>query len=255
MKFVKRISTSISYNSNVDYHSMPPPPNENRPDPRFADERPPRTLQIFGFPLRIDPWFFVTAWLIGGRQEPQWMLVWVVVVVVGVLAHELGHAFAGRRLGLRPRIRLIAFGGMTEWSQPRPLTSGQQIFISAAGPAVGITIGVAVLGAASAGLLSGASPGMLRILDYVLWVNLGWGVLNLLPILPLDGGHIASSIATMAFGPKGRLGARALSVVLTTAIALWALATGRWWLLVIGAVLTVSNYQALRAELAPHQPM
>jgi membrane-associated protease RseP (regulator of RpoE activity) len=218
-------------------------------------ERPPRTLQLFGFPLRIDPWFFVTAWLIGGRQEPQWMLVWVVVVVVGVLAHELGHAFAGRRLGMKPWIRLIAFGGMTGWSHPRRLTSGQQIFISAAGPAVGIAIGGAVLGAASAGLLSGASAGLLRVLDYVLWVNLGWGVLNLLPILPLDGGHIAASIATMAFGPKGRLGARGLSVVLTTAITLWALATGRWWLLVIGALLTFTNVQALRAETAVRPPM
>ena len=40
---------------------------EPYPSPGPEQERPPRSLQLFGFPLRIDPWFFVTAWLIGGR--------------------------------------------------------------------------------------------------------------------------------------------------------------------------------------------
>ena len=117
-----------------------------------------RGLQIFGFPLRIEPFFFVTAALIGGRLEPLWLVVWVVVVLVGVLAHELGHAFAGRRLGLEPWIRLIAFGGMTGWMRARPLTALQQIFISAAGPAVGITIGGAVLVAGRLGVFANAPP-------------------------------------------------------------------------------------------------
>ena len=47
----------------------------------------------------------------------------------------------------------------------------------------------------------------MRVLNDVMWVNLGWGVLNLLPILPLDGGHIASSVAELVAGRKGRLAA------------------------------------------------
>lgn len=209
-----------------------------------------RRLQIFGFPLSIDPFFFVTAWLIGGRQEPMWMVVWVVVVLVGILAHELGHAFAGRRLGMAPWIRLMAFGGMTGWQQPRPLTPGQQIFISAAGPAVGITIGGTVLLAGLAGLFAGAPPSVLRVLDFVLWVNLGWGILNLLPILPLDGGHIASSLAGIVAGDRGRIAARVFSIVLTVTIGLWALLAGEWWIAVLGVVLTYANVQGLRAEIA-----
>jgi membrane-associated protease RseP (regulator of RpoE activity) len=209
-----------------------------------------RTLQIFGFPLRIDPFFFVTAWLIGGRQEPQWMLIWVVVVLVGVLAHELGHAFAGRRLGLEPWIQLMAFGGMTGWTRPRPLTSGQRILISAAGPAVGISIGGAVLVASLAGVFAGASPAVIRVLDFVLWVNLGWGILNLLPILPLDGGHILASVAEMVAGRNGRIAARIFSIILTVVIGLLALVTGQWWILILGIVLTIANVQGLRAEMA-----
>ena len=74
-----------------------------------------RGLEIFGFPLRIDPFFFFTAWIIGGRQDLQWMLVWIAVVFTGVLAHELGHAFAGQRLGMQYR----AIHNLTSVPNPR----------------------------------------------------------------------------------------------------------------------------------------
>ena len=208
-----------------------------------------RGLQIFGFPLTIEPFFFVMAWLIGGRQEPQWMVLWVAVVFVGVLAHELGHAFAGRRLGMQPWIRLTSFGGMTGWQRPRPMTPIQQILISAAGPAVGITIGGTALLATKAGFFAGGSPLLQRLAWDVMWVNLGWGVLNLLPILPLDGGHIASSLAELVAGRRGRMAARVFSVVLTVVIGLWALLARQWWILLLCAVFTYTNVQALRTEL------
>jgi Zn-dependent protease len=220
---------------------------------RSAEDEPVarRGLSILGFPLRIDPFFFVTAWLIGGSREPLWTLAWVAVVLVGVLAHELGHAFAGRRLGLEPWIRLFAFGGMTGWGRPRPLSARQQIAISFAGPAVGLAVGGLVLLGGLSGALAGAPPPLARVLTDVLWVNLGWGVLNLLPVLPLDGGHIVSAAAEMAAGRRGRLAARALSVVLTVVIGLWALSAGQWWILILCAVFAFTNVQALRAELAP----
>ena len=230
--------------------------DDQRPaDPwqQIPEATPRRGLQIFGFPLRIDLFFFVTAGLLGRGLPPQWLLVWVVVVLVGILAHELGHAFAGRRLGMAPWIRLMAFGGMTGWMRPRPLTPGQQIFVSAAGPAVGIAIGGAVLVAGLAGLFAGASPGVLRVLEFVLWVNLGWGVLNLLPILPLDGGHIAASLAGIVAGHRGRMAARVFSIVLTVTIGLWALLAGQWWIAVLGVVLTYANVQGFRAEMGPNE--
>lgn len=221
-------------------------------DPIPEQQEPPqrRGLEIFGFPLRIDPFFFFTAWLIGGRQEPQWMVIWVAVVFTGVLAHELGHAFAGRRLGLEPWIRLMAFGGMTGWQRPRPLSAGQQIVLSFAGPAVGIAIGGGLLLVALSGALAGLPPAVHRLVDFAIWVNLGWAVLNLLPILPMDGGHIAASVAEMVAGRKGRVAARVLSVVLCVAIGLWALLSGQWWILILCVVFTFANVQGLRAEAA-----
>jgi membrane-associated protease RseP (regulator of RpoE activity) len=88
------------------------------------------------------------------------------------------------------------------------------------------------------------------VLDFVLWVNLGWGILNLLPILPLDGGHIAASIAGMVAGRSGRIAARIFSIVLTVVIGLWALVAGQWWIAILGVVLTMANVQGLRAEMS-----
>jgi membrane-associated protease RseP (regulator of RpoE activity) len=234
----------------VEFDPTSRPPSGARLDQGMTSQHRGPRFRIFGFPLHIDPWFFLTAWLIGGRQEPLWMVVWVLVVLLGVLAHELGHAFVGRKLGLDPWIRLFAFGGMTAWRRARPLSTGQQILISVAGPAVGIAIGLSVLAAVKTGLFAGASPAVIRVLENILWVNLGWGVLNLLPILPLDGGHIATSIATIFLGAKGRIGARVVSIVFTVAIGLWALTAGQWWMLLLAVFLTVSNVQALRAETA-----
>jgi membrane-associated protease RseP (regulator of RpoE activity) len=84
----------------------------------------------------------------------------------------------------------------------------------------------------------------------VLWVNLGWGVLNLLPILPLDGGHILASVAEIVAGRRGRFAARIFSIVLTVTIGLWALLAGQWWILILGIVLTFANVQGLRSEMA-----
>ncbi len=98
------------------------------------------------------------------------------------------------------------------------------------------------------GLFADAPGSVLRIANYVVWVNLGWGVLNLLPILPLDGGHIASSLAEMVAGSRGRIAARAFSIVLTVAIGLWAVTAGDWWILILCAVFTYANVQGLAAE-------
>lgn len=211
-------------------------------DPAASDRR---GLAILGFPLRVELWFFVTAFLIGPRGEPLWSVLWIAMVLAGVLLHELGHAFAGRRLGLEPWIQLHAFGGLTGWRRPRPLTPVQDIVISASGPAVGIAVGGALLAAGVAGVVEGDT--MRRVLEYAIWVNLGWGVLNLLPVLPLDGGHIAASLARLAFGERGQVAALGLSIVLTVVLAGWAVVAGQWWLAILGVVLTVANARSLKS--------
>jgi Zn-dependent protease len=200
---------------------------------------------IGDIPVRVQPWFFLTVLLIGPRDLPG-MALWVPVAFVGVLAHELGHALAVRRAGLRPAIQLFAFGGVTSWFPGREIGPGRHALISAAGPAVGIAIGVAALGVSA--VVDPANPVMSRLIQYTVWINLGWGLLNLLPILPLDGGNIVTSFAEMAFGPGGRRTARWLSVIACVILGVLALAAGWLWSAIIAAILAYSNIQALRAR-------
>ncbi len=207
---------------------------------------------LAGFPVTVEPWFFIMAWMIGrGIPDPLGQLVWVLTVFAGVLLHELGHASAARRLGARPEIVLHTFGGLTSWRPVRRMTTAQEIGVTAAGPAVGIALGVTFMALLGTLPTEGLAT---RALEFAVWVNLGWGVLNLLPVLPLDGGTIVAAAAGAVAGRSGRLAARGLSVTLTLALAVWAVTAFDWFYLLLGGWLTYINVQALRRELAPPPP-
>lgn len=205
------------------------------------------SFELLGVPVRIHPLILVTAVFIGPRDNPLELLVWVPMVLVGVLLHELGHALLVQRLGRRPAIELHAMGGTTSWHDGGGMTAGQRIAVSAAGPAVGIAVGLVCLGAWRA--LSPMPGGLVdQAMSFAVFVNLGWGILNLAPVLPLDGGNIVTTAAERVAGRRGRIVMLGVSVALTVALAVWAVTAGQWWLAIIGGVLTAANLQAMRAE-------
>jgi hypothetical protein len=111
----------------------------------------------------------------------------------------------------QPRVVLQAFGGVTYGSSSYR-SRAQSIVVSAAGPVTAF-----VLLGVPAYLLhdsSWARESFERfvIIHDIMWVNIGWSVVNLLPILPLDGGNIAASIF-------GRPTARVMSMVVAFAAA------------------------------------
>jgi hypothetical protein len=69
-------------------------------------------FRLFGIPVQVLPFFFLTALLIG-PHDLRGAVLWVPIVFVGVLAHELGHAAAIRNQGFAPAIQLHGFGGAT----------------------------------------------------------------------------------------------------------------------------------------------
>lgn len=125
----------------------------------------------------------------GGPERMVGALVIAVVAFGSIIAHELGHAFAIRKLGYgNSTIVLGALGGVCEW-RARP-NRWDSIKISLAGPAVSLAL--AGLGFALTVLLAPVLQGsyMLRTLVFSLAVlNLLWGVFNLIPIFPMDGGR------------------------------------------------------------------
>src|SRR5262245_37766913 len=104
------------------------------------------SFSFAGIPIRIHAVFFLMALMLGatGTQNPASIGIWVAVVLVSVLLHELGHAIAGKAFGLAPQIDLHGMGGTTSWPRGRELGAARRVIVSLAGPMVGIAIGGAL---------------------------------------------------------------------------------------------------------------
>lgn len=155
-------------------------------------------FQIFGFPVRVDLWFWLVAALLGGATtklgQPGGgteVVIWVGMVFVSILWHELGHAYAMREFGSRADIYLYAGGGLASAS-PGRFTRKQDFLVSAAGPAAGLLLGLAIW------LYQRGWPPESYLLAWsigqMLWINVIWSLVNCLPALPLDGGHMLRAI-------------------------------------------------------------
>jgi Zn-dependent protease len=222
------------------------------------------SLRIFSTPVRIHWLFGLVAvglgylWSQGTSGADMIVRIGLgaVIVLTGVLAHEFGHAVAGRMFGLVPQIELRGFMGATSWVNGRRLKPLESVWVSFAGPLVGILIGGVALAAlfftaaASGGkpFDGGVQPLALYALETVVWVNLGWGILNLIPMQPLDGGHIMASFAELIAGNKGRLAARWISLALAASLIAFAVFTQQFILGVIIFWLAAENWNALRVE-------
>jgi Zn-dependent protease len=155
----------------------------------------------------------------GGGQMLAYVVGWVVTVFVSVLVHELGHAVVSRAFGYRPSIALVWMGGHTQPNAPGPIPWHRNVLLTAAGPLFGFLLGIAAM--LGRNVLGEQSPEAFAFLDRLMKVNFFWTALNLLPVLPLDGGHISSAVATRIFGPKGYVAAQAFAFLLCAAVVLF----------------------------------
>jgi Zn-dependent protease len=207
-------------------------------------------FRLLRIPVRIHLWFWLMAlWLWTLNSEQGWpgLVVWVAVVFQGILMHELGHAIVGRAFGREPRIELIALGGLTWWEQREPLSPGRSIAVSFAGPAVGIAIGLlALMALDSVGVVEG-SLGRYTLISLI-YVNLGWGLLNLLPVLPLDGGNIVAASLEWLSPKRGRLLACYVSFAVIALLFTLTVYFQQYPATILLVLLAFSTFQALRIE-------
>jgi Zn-dependent protease len=209
-------------------------------------------LRVFGIPVQVSLLFFVIVVLLGPRGEdnPALSVAWVAIAFAGVLLHELGHALTARAFGQTPAITLHGMGGVTYWRQRGEMSAWKRVATAAAGPGVGVTLGLAAWTTAALTGLNRETTAAATVLDYFVWVNLGWGLFNLVPMLPLDGGAIVAAGLEGLFGPGGRRAARYLSILAALGVAVLALAAGAYVAAALCALFVYTNVQGLRAERA-----
>ena len=213
-------------------------------------------FRIFGIPVRVEPFFVVVAFLFGIRLEPLWVVfAFAVIVFVSVLVHELGHALTYRLLGQRSAIVLHGFGGFTvpTGGGRRVLSKPKSILVSLSGALTQLV----VLGLPAHYVFYRTDWGEQQRIDYAFdqgffswapvlyylqWVSIWWAVFNLLPIRPLDGGHVAEELVGFENACKLSIGA----AIVAGFLAYRASFIGLFGLLFFG-LFAYMNFQELRA--------
>lgn len=152
-------------------------------------------------PVSIHPFFWLFSALLGWvyGQSLLGMLIWIAIIFVSVIIHEYGHALTAVCFGQKARIQLLAFGGLTSYDGGPPLRFWQQFLIVLNGPLFGL--GLCLL--ATAILRLPLLPLWYAIWKYVQVANFLWSAVNLLPVLPLDGGQLLRIALEGCFGIRG----------------------------------------------------
>lgn len=163
-------------------------------------------------------------------------MIWLVLIFVCVLIHELAHSLLARREGAAVKgIVLLPIGGVSQMEN-LPESSNTEFRIAIVGPLA--SLGIAVLTALAAinldlslwppNLYDGA------LLTRLAWFNLLVGTFNLLPAFPLDGGRVLRSLLqrNRSLESATRISARTGRVIAVLLIAIGLFYS--LWLVFIG---------------------
>jgi stage IV sporulation protein FB len=219
---------------------------------------------LFGIPVRVHPFFWLATLLLGPtNQGAAPAVIWIIAVFISILVHEFGHAGMMRAYGFYPWITLHGMGGLTSYDQGRTYGSKGagplgQVLITLAGPMAGFLLagllfGIIFLSGAFESLafvnrFLGTHERLSSLVIDILYICVAWGVINLLPIYPLDGGQITREIM-LVFSPReGIRYSLILSMFAAGMVAIFAASRlQQWYIAAMFAYFAYSSYMMLQA--------
>jgi len=230
-------------------------------------------FRCLGFPVRVHPLFWLGAALLGGsflKSGLQFWLIWIAVVFVAVLIHEVGHALAYQYHGSTAVIILWMLGGLTVADRD-PTRPKARILVSLAGPLAGFALAAFLYGLAhlTPWPVRGAPRELVFAYHLLILVNLYWGILNLMPVYPLDGGQVCREVCTWVWPGAGRWLSLQISLWTASLLTLYSLLgwweqtrgggpltqllpdwvpIGSWWMALLFGMLAWQSYQLLLQE-------
>lgn len=236
---------------------------------------PPRSggdinFQLLGIPVRVHPFFWLIAVMLGVGKDTQMsdLLIWVVAVFISVLVHEMGHALTMRAYGIWPRVTLYGLGGLASYdpADARRVNSLGQVLISFAGPGSQFLLAAAITGiifAAGYGIVLVnlgpiyffipasseviVSGGLTELIFNLIFVSVFWGVLNLIPVYPLDGGQISRELFLAVSPQNGITQSLQLSIVAAIAMVVVGVSLQSLFMAILFGFLGFGSYQMLQA--------
>jgi membrane-associated protease RseP (regulator of RpoE activity) len=233
-------------------------------------------FRFLDIPVRIHPLFWLMAAILGFQDNnlPA-VLIWIGCVLISILVHEYGHGLMAKHFDGSPSIVLYGLGGLCYSQGER--TPGQRLAVLLAGPGAGFILCAVVLAVSSLvlGLTGGehlavvqrlvglgadrdlffdavgkfTSPTMFMIYHNLIWINLLWGLVNLLPIYPLDGGQATQVVLSQLDRRQGVRRSHIVSLVTAGVLAVMAASVGRHDLFaaIFFGMLAFLNYQVLQS--------
>ena len=78
-----------------------------------------------------------------------------------------------------------------------------------------------------------------------MFINIWWGVVNLLPIWPLDGGHVSRELFQMFDRHEAIRNSLILSLVCAAGMVLWGFQSGDGFIAMMFVFMAIANYQDL----------
>lgn len=236
------------------------------------------SFSLGGIAVRVSAWFWAGAallgwgecqWIAGGDQRLllRLLLAWVAVVFVSILVHEMGHALAWRAFGKSSSVVLYHFGGLTSldgWGRRWRRSPREQVIVSAAGPLLQFALAAAVVAVLKSGGYAVPVPipfvtdwlsldrgreipsaiGQI-VVGFLLFVNIFWPLLNLVPVPPLDGGQIVREGLEWMGVPNAYRIAAVIGAVCGCGIGLLAMSAGQTYLAILFFALAASCVQSL----------
>jgi Zn-dependent protease/CBS domain-containing protein len=213
--------------------------------------------RLFGVDVRIHFTFFVLPMFIfwteyaahQGAANGARDLALSGIVLACVAAHECGHMFAARRIGLIPKaVILLPLTGVLlydesriEKTQPSALVWRRDIRLALIGPLVSLALAclsAAVVTALGHGVELWKWPFLqaANLPRSLVWANLYLAIFNLMPAYPLDGGRILRAFFTRTLDASS---ATRRAVSISNAIAMVLMLAGLFsdnWLTMVGVI-------------------
>ena len=215
----------------------------NTPDPRASGTL--SAVRLFGVPVRFHFTFillliFLITAGVGGGRSVLLDALFILILFVSVLLHELGHAMVARLYGIRTlEIVMYPIGGVARLE--RLAGHKAELWIALAGPAVNVAISAALI-AAMIGL-DPTSPES-ELLERISSANIYLAIFNMMPAFPMDGGRVLRSLLSMW---KGEAQATRIASLVGRMIALgmgvYGLAVGQIFLLLIAFLIFAAAAQ------------
>jgi Zn-dependent protease len=214
-------------------------------------------FRFLGIPVRIHPLFWLMAAATGWEdRELPTVALWAGCVFVSIMVHEYGHGLVAKAFDGAPSIVLWGLGGLC-FSHGDRQSNRQRLAVILSGPGAGFVLLALVVLATF--LVTGLTPidqaqligglfGWMKLPEelklklrdafaalhlnvdsmtfkayfFLVQINLLWGLVNLLPMWPLDGGQAAQILLLQIDRSRGQRWTHIVSLLTAGVLAVMA---------------------------------